>query len=589
MHRLAATAKRLPRKPGVYLFHDRSGEIVYVGKAKNLRARVSSYFRPSADLAPAKAVMVESLTQLETIIVRSETEALLLESTLIKKHRPKYNVILKDDKSFQYIRIALAEDYPTVTTVRRMTLDGSRYFGPYVSGFAVRQTLKLLKRLFPYKNCPNRPDLPCFDAQLGRCLGHDTGPGSQARYRGVIDGLIDFLQGNTGGVIHELRRAMADASRHHDYESAARYRDRLQSLESILADQVVISTSHQSFDALGLARSDRSAMMTVFSVRRGKLLQRDSHALQHAADTTDQEIFESFITQYYTQSTAHPNELYIPIEIDPTVGEALQLRIHQAQRGLKRKLVSMAIENASESLAQDRTRQQQAATDAALTLEGLTRALHLESVPSRIEMYDVSNIQGKHVVASMVVFQDGQPAPQSYRKFTIRNQAIPDDMHRLAEVLRRRFAHRADDGWPLPDLLLLDGGIPQLNVVLRSVPGLGQHIPVAALAKENEEIFVPGESIPIRLPRDSAELRLLQQIRDEAHRFAIGFYRRTHRRESLRSILDDIPGLGPEGKKQLLQTFGTMTKIRNASDDQLAKILGPARARRVRDTLGPAD
>lgn len=579
-------AKTLPRRPGAYLFRSADDTVIYVGKAKNLRARVSSYFRPVNGLGPAKKIMLEQIARLETILVRSETEALLLESTLIKKYRPKYNVILKDDKYFQYIRIALTEEYPSVTTVRRMTMDGSRYFGPYPSGYAVRQTLKLLKRLFPYKNCPNRPDLPCFDAQLGRCLGHDTGPGSQARYRQVVDQLLDFLHGHTGGVLKELRRAMNTAAREHDFEAAARFRDRLQALEHVLADQAVVTPSRQSFDVVGLD-SDRSlAAIALLQVRDGKLVQRDTFFLQHITDAPESDVLEAFLSQYYSQSTNHPKIVVLPAAVSPAVSQALQLEFMVTPRGVKRRLLVMAKENAADGLRREQQQSQKKEAAALLALGELTRALNLEGPLHRIEMYDVSNNQGKHAVASMVVFEDGLPKPSAYRKFTIKNQAIPDDMHRLAEVLRRRFARHDDSGWPMPDLLILDGGVPQLNVVLRSVPGLGHHLPVIALAKEHEEIFRPEQKPPLRLPSGSAELHLIQNIRDEAHRFAIGFYRRQHRRESLRSMLDEIPGLGPQGKRRLLATFGTLAQIQQASDEELRAITTPAVIARLRAQLG---
>ncbi len=582
----AQLASALPQKPGVYTFFGADNEILYIGKAKRLRSRVSSYFRPAADLTPAKALMVQLITRLETIIVRTETEALLLESTLIKKFRPKYNILLTDDKFYQYIRIGLAEAYPSITTVRRVVLDGSQYFGPYPSGFAVRQTLKLLKRLFPYKNCPNPPETPCFDAQLGRCLGHDTGPGSQERYAHVIKQLVHFLQGHTGGVLRELRRAMAIAAKKHDYENAARYRDRLQALEHVLADQAVVTTSRESFDVLGLARRERTAMIAVLQVRQGKLVQRNQHPLRTTIDATDPEILQAFISQYYAQSTAHPSAVIVPTPVEAQLETALQIHIHHATRGVKRRLLTIAHENALEAHERQATQESAEQAKISLALEELTHGLSLPRTPRRIEMYDVSNFQGRHAVASMVVFEDGRAKPSAYRKFTIRNTNIPDDMHRLAEVIRRRFARHDESGWPLPDLLLLDGGIPQLNVVLRSVPGLLEHVPVAALAKEHEEVFVPGQRTSIRFTKGSAELHLLQNIRDEAHRFAISFYRHKHRRETVRSILDTIPGVGPTTIKALRNAFGTIQNIRQASDDDLAHVVGPKRVHHIRNHIG---
>lgn len=598
MTELRDYGRTLPPKPGVYLYHGPGDEVLYVGKAKNLRSRVSSYWRKSAGLTASKELMLTEIRRIETILVNSETEALLLESTLIKKYRPKYNVILKDDKYFQYIKVNLREPFPSLTTVRRMTLDGSRYFGPYTSGLAVRRTMRLLKHLFPYKSCSNPPERPCFDYQLGRCLGHDIGPGSQKRYRGVIDNLIRFLEGNTGDVLKNLRQQMQTAAKERDFETAARLRDRLLSLEHILEEQTVITSRGGSFDVASLARLEDIAAVNLFQVRGGKLVQRDQFILQHTEGQSDADVICAFAQQYYTLSTNHPREVFVPVPLPDTVGNALQISFHQAKRGLKRKLVTMGTANAAEHLRREKDNWLSAEAKARLGLQELARALNLPEPPKRIEMYDISNFQGKHPVGSMVVFENGQPKKSDYRKFAVRDTTIPDDMHRLAEVVRRRFAHlpqeksrphpgdagtmiipdgaddEAPEAWPVPDLLLLDGGKPQLSVVTKSVPGLLAHIPVAALAKEEEELFIPRRSSSIRLPKDSQELFLIQRIRDEAHRFAIGFYRKKHGRESIKSALDEVPGLGPVMKKKLLTTFGTVQGIREANDADVEKVLG---------------
>lgn len=580
------TSRTLPQKPGVYQYYNAGGVIIYVGKAKNLRSRVSSYFRPSANLTPAKQLMVEEIVRIETILVRTETEALLLESTLIKKYRPKYNIILKDDKDFQYIRIALKENFPSVTTVRKLVLDGSRYFGPYTSGLAVRQTMRLLKRLFPYKSCINPPERPCFDWQLGRCLGHLTTADSKEQYHQVIEQLIHFLSGETGDVLKRLRQDMANASAEHDYEGAARYRDRLHALEHVLEQQTVITTKGESFDVIGLAREAQSAAVNLFQVRKGKLIHRDHFLLQHVADQSDADVLAAFCTQYYGQSANHPSTIYTPVDPGLDIANALQLKFHTAVRGTKRKLLTMAKENAVEHL---RRSHEQGMTEAArntLALTELAYALNLEGPPKRIEMYDISHNQSTNVVGSMVVFEDGLPKKSDYRKFIIKNTAIPDDQHRLAEVLQRRFARHEGSEWPLPDLLLLDGGKSQLSVVLRGVPGLAHHVPVAALAKELEELFVPGKSSPIHLPSGSQELFLIQRIRDEAHRFAITFYRKKHRQASTRSILDEVQGLGPKHKKILRERFGTISEMRKVDPAQLVDLLGPTLAERLQRHLG---
>lgn len=564
----------LPQKPGVYLYHDQKDTVIYVGKAIKLRSRVSSYFRKSSGLSPAKMIMLGEIHRIEYILVRSETEALLLESTLIKKYRPKYNIILKDDKYFQYIRIALGEEFPSVATVRRITLDGGHYFGPYTSGQSVRRTLRLLKRLFPFKTCNHPPDHPCFDYQLGRCLGHNTGPGSHDRYRRIVKDLISFLEGHTGDILKKLKREMTAAAKSRDFETAALLRDRWQALEHILEEQTVISTRRESFDVLAIARLDTLAAVNLFQVRQGKLIQSDQFMLQHALDQRDEEIFFAFASQYYSQSTSHPRAVYVPVALPPEVGNALQIQFHRAQRGLKRKLVQTGHENAADYLRREKNNWLSAEAKARLGLQELATALNLAGSPQRIEMYDISNIQGQHPVGSMVVFEQGLPKKSDYRKFGIKTVTGPNDMHMLAEVIRRRFSRHDESGWPMPDLLILDGGKPQLSVVIKNVPGLTQHVPVVALAKRQEEIFVPGRAAPIRLPKDSQELFLIQRIRDEAHRFAIGFYRQKHARATTASILDEVPGLGPTQKRKLIQHFGSLDGIRRADEGAIKKILG---------------
>lgn len=574
MNDVAKIALSLPKKPGVYLYHDEHDTVIYVGKAINLRSRVSSYFRASANLPLAKQLMVEQIARIEHIIVRSETEALLLESTLIKKFRPKYNVLLKDDKFFQYIKIHLKDDFPQVETVRKVTIDGSRYFGPYTSGLAVRQTMRLLKRLFPYKSCNNDISVPCFDYQLGRCLGHTVDPKNKQRYRDVIKKLIAFLEGNTGTVLTELQKEMKNAAARRDFESAALYRDRLHALQHIIEQQTVITPRRDSFDVLSLARRDDLAAVNLFQVRLGKLVQRDQFMLQHVREQSDSDILVAFVEQYYSQSTVHPRLIITPVSLPANSGNGLQLNIVAAQRGLKKKLVAMGTENAEDYLQREQERWMSEESKARLGLEELAHALHLDGSPKRIEMFDISHFQSTNVVASMVVFENGLPKKSDYRKFTIRNTDIPDDQHRLAEVVQRRFARHDDAGWPLPNLLLLDGGKGQLSVVIKSVPGLTEHVPVAALAKEHEELFIPGRSAPIRLLAGSQELFLIQRIRDEAHRFAIGFYRKKHRRETTKSLLDSIPGVGQKQRQLLLRTFGSVDGIRQATTEQVADIVG---------------
>ncbi len=578
-------AGSLPGKPGVYLYHGPDDEVIYVGKAINLRNRVRSYFQASADLSPSKRLMIEEIKRIDHIIVRSETEALLLESTLIKKYRPKYNVVLKDDKYFQYIKIALAQDFPQVSTVRRVVLDGSRYFGPYTSGFAVRQTLRLLKRLFPYKSCSNAPEVPCFDYQLGRCLGHSVMPDSQTIYQNIIARLMDFLDGKTGDVLKNLKRDMATAAADRDFEEAARLRDRLQALQHVLEQQTVVTSVRGNFDVVSLAREGKIAAANLFQIRRGKLVQRDTFTLQHVQESTDAELVAAFVQQYYSQATQHPPEVIVPMAIPETVGQSLQIKMHHVARGLKRKLMLMGQENAQDHLRREQLQHQTEEQRAKQALTELAAALNLPSLPHRMEMYDISNNQGRFPVGSMVVFIDGVPHKAAYKKFAIKTVTGPDDVHMMAEVLRRRFQRKGERGWPLPDLLLLDGGKPQLNTVMALVGEIPRDMPIAALAKREEELFVPERSTSIRLPAGSQGLFLIQRIRDEAHRFAISYYRQRHRKATTASLFDEIDGVGPKIKKKLFDRFGTTQGIRAASDEDLIDTVGEALAAKIREQL----
>lgn len=577
-------ARSLPSKPGVYLFHGLTDEILYVGKAIRLRDRVASYFQKNNQLWPAKQRMVEQIQRIEHILVRSETEALLLESTLIKKHRPKYNILLKDDKNFQYIKIALGEKFPSVSTVRRISLDGSRYFGPYTSGLSVRRTLRLLKRLFPYKSCNNPPDVPCFDFQLKRCLGHSVGPGSVTRYQRVIQKLIRFLEGHTGDVLKDMKQQMEAAVRRRDFETAAIARDRLQALDHVLEQQTVISPRGGNFDLLGLARGEGLAAVTLFQVRQGKLVQRDNFMLQQTKDQADASVLVAFIEQYYSQSASHPPEIFTGATLPEQAGQALQLRVRRTQRGLKARLLKTASENAQDYLQRERIRWVSEERRAELGLKHLTEALKLERPPQRIEMYDISNVQGQYAVGSMVVFENGLPKNNHYRKFKIKSVRGANDVAMLSEVLRRRFAHSGDGAWPNPQLILLDGGKPQLSVVTRTVKNLPK-VPIGALAKEQEELFLPSRATPLRLPHDSPGLHLLQRIRDEAHRFAIGYYRKRHSQAATRSRLDEVPGLGPTQKKKLLRRFGSVQGVRQAPDNEIVTILGQSQTETLREYL----
>ncbi len=577
-----AQLARLPTSPGVYVYRDAGRKILYVGKAKNLRSRVRSYFQRTRDLTPEKQLLVRDIADIETILVSSETEALLLEATLIHRYEPPHNIVLKGENSFLYVRIPLGEVYPIVELVRGFQKnDRARYFGPYTSAGAIRGTLKMLRRVFPYRTCSNPPDKPCFDAHLNRCGGHDLTPTSREDYRKVIEGLMRFLNGQSTELVRELTNTMKAASRERRFEAAAVARDRLRAVHSVLAEQNVMGPRNENEDYVSLMCDSKAAHVNLFRVRQGKLIDREFFTLEHLVEATDAEVLRAFLEQYYSQSADHPKRVNLPVlpADRERIENALQLRLAVPSRGRKRKLLIMGEKNARSILATRRPSDRLTTTARATALQELANALHLTSAPKRIECYDISNVQGAFPVGSMVVVEDGLPKKSDYRKFSIKTIKGPDDFHMMAEMLGRRLA-RTD--WPIPDLIVLDGGKGQLSVVLANVK---TKIPIVALAKREEEVFVPRQADSIRLPRDSEGLFLLQRIRDEAHRFAIGTYRKQHGRGTVRSKLDEIPGIGPKTKKLLLKAFGSTDRIRAASDSELDRLVGKARRERIRKEL----
>ncbi|MFH0829267.1 MAG: excinuclease ABC subunit UvrC [Candidatus Kerfeldbacteria bacterium] len=620
------TLQKLPAKPGVYIFKDATKNVLYVGKANRLRSRVKSYFRQSATLDPIKRIMVGRIAELDYIIVSTETEALLLESTLIKRHHPPFNVIFRDDKYYQYIRIAIKDDFPRVDTVRRIARDGSRYFGPYTSGHAVQQTLKLLKRIFPYKSCVEPPSRLCFDARLGRCLGHDFGPGSKKAYRDIIDKLIRFLKGDTDTVLRDLKTSMKQVAKERQFELAARYRDRIFAIQKVAAEQKVVSTQQENQDTIGIARIGDVAAVNLFQVRAGKLINRQYHVLQHVEPLSDAEVLASFAAQYYAESSDRPRSVVtrvLPVGVS-NLSTLLRLIFEAPTRGKKRKLVQLAEENAADYLAQRQKEWLSREARIKLGLANLQRALLFPDPPERIECYDISNVQGANAVGSMVVFEHGVPKKTEYRKFNIKTVKGSNDYAMLQEVIRRRFDHHSpparggvpegrgggssspargrrrttagmataredvakrQEGWEDPDLIIIDGGKGQLNAVLAVLRELNIMIPTIGLAKRLEEIFRPGMKEPLRLAKDSEGLFLLQRIRDEAHRFAIGSFRLRHERATKQSLLDEVPCIGPALKKKLLARFGSVEGIRLADDNDIETVIGKHRTAILREHL----
>ncbi|MCZ7551064.1 MAG: excinuclease ABC subunit UvrC [Anaerolineales bacterium] len=606
----------LPSKPGCYLMKDEAGKVIYIGKAVNLRNRVRSYFHVSANHEPRIRKLVSHIQDIEWIVVGSELEALILEMNLIKKHRPHYNVRLKDDKRYPYIKVHWADPFPTVTVTRQMVQDGSRYYGPYTSVWAVHQTLDLLRRIFPYLTCDReitgKDERACLYYDIKLCSAPCIGKIDQASYRQMIGDLCQFLEGRTENVITRLRTKMEKASEEMQYETAATLRDRIRAIEAVVERQKIISSDYIDSDVLALARSDGDAVVQVFFVRGGKLIGRDYFLLEGAEENSDADVMSEFIKQFYSQTSSVPPQVLLPHEVE----EAQIIRQWLNQRrddqkvelvvphqGLQQELIDMAVENAVETLralqAQwraDRHRQEQA-------LGELQAALELEQPLGRVECYDISNIQGTAAVGGMVVFEQGVPRKNLYRRFNIRSVSGPDDFASMEEVLTRRFnrwkaaqetaetpGKKPDQAfYRLPDLLIVDGGKGQLSraVAVLEKFNLAGKIPVAGLAKQNEELFLPGKPLPLVLARHSQALYLVQRIRDEAHRFAITAHRQQRTKAGLASRLDKIPGIGPTRRKALLARFGSIEGILNASQDELILVNGinPGLAQTIKEVL----
>jgi excinuclease ABC subunit C len=589
----------LPHRSGVYLMRDADDDVIYIGKTIDLRNRVRSYFQASAQTNPKTRALVSEIDDLEFIVTDSELEALILEANLIKKHRPRYNVRFKDDKRYPYIKVGLGDPYPKVTITRRIEQDGSRYFGPYTSSGAVHETLDLLRKSFPYVTCnrdiTGEDERPCLYYEIKRCLGPCIGAVTQSGYRAMIEGLIRFLEGHGEEVIDDLQGRMQSAAADWEFEQAASLRDQLRAVQSVVRKQKVVSVAGADQDVIAFARQEDDACVQVFFIRGGKLLGREYFVLEGTREEDDRQVMAAFLKQFYEEAAYVPPEVLLPEQIDEALiierwlrqkrGEKVTLRV--PRRGKKKELVTMAAENAAETLAALRIQWQADAHKQEQALAELEEALDLPRTPSRIECYDISTIQGAETTASMVVFVQGVPRKSYYRRFTIRDVEGQDDYASMAEVLERRFRRweiaqseemlgtRDTKGWAkLPDLLLVDGGQGQLTVALKVLASfdLTNEISVAALAKKREEIYLPGRSEPVRLPRRSQGLFLVQRVRDEAHRFAVRHHRQRRRKVGLASRLESIPGVGPARRKELLKTFGSIEAIRAASLEELESV-----------------
>ncbi len=582
--------KRLPTSPGVYLMRDAEGDILYVGKAANLRHRVRSYFGPSQKLSPKLQRMVARVNDIDFFVTASEQEALILELNLIKRHHPRYNVSLKDDKTFPYLKIDTSQDWPRVQITRRLEEDGARYFGPFASARSVRQTLKVIKRLFPFRSC-SKPitgtdSRSCLEYYIHNCNGPCIGVVSREEYSAVIKHVILFLEGKQESVIQKLESEMQQAAEALNFEKAALLRDQIQAVNRVIEGQKIATTVRGEQDVVAFASDKAQTHVQVFFIRRSKLIGRESFTLQGTQYEEPHQIMTSFIKQFYASSAYIPPVLLLqyPVEDEAVIADWLRgkrgnkVQILVPRRGNKRQLVNIVAENAQQGLEQLKIKQQAAPRALEAALAEVEKELQLPELPVRIEGYDISNIQGIAAVGSMVVFEKGEPKPAHYRRFSIKTVSGANDYAMLQEVLKRRFKRVSDASgtWAiLPDLVLVDGGKGQLNAALSAIQEMGaSSIPIASLAKENEEIFVPRRTEPIVLSRQSQGLQLLQRVRDEAHRFALGYYHKIHKRDTFASVLDAVPGIGAKRKRALLRQFGSVRAIQEASLEELAAAKG---------------
>src|ERR687894_433508 len=594
----------LPTSSGVYVFKDAEDRVVYVGKAKNIRSRVASYFTKSGDGRPKIAELRERVRAIEFIVTKSETEALVLESNLIKRHRPRFNASLKDDKSYPYIVVTTGDEYPRVFATRAAHDPRHRYFGPFPSAGSVHSTLDVLNKTFPFRKCRGpepgrRSGVPCLNYHIGRSAAPCIGAVTKEDYDGIIADVIAFLEGRVDGLIREREGAMREAARNMDFERAAKLRDELSALSHVRDRQQATIASEDSFAAVGAHAEGESACVQIFAVRDGQIVNRDSFLLDNYGEASAGTVALQFVPQYYGYGNAVPREVLVNTDeagedLAPLGAYLSELRdarveVHRPRRGDKRRILEMAEKNARLGLEHEKLIEESQRNRVASTLDALREELALPRLPVRIECYDISNTMGTNSVASMVVFQGGKPAKDQYRRFKIKTVEDADDFASMAEVIRRRLERlRADDEkfTPAPDLIVLDGGKGQLSAV---IPVLDEmkvgdelpDIPLRSLAKREEEIFEPGRPEPVVLERNSPELHLLQRVRDEAHRFANAYHTKLRGRAMTASVLDDLPGVGPERKKKILAQFGTPEAFLNASLEELESVPGlPGRVAR---------
>jgi excinuclease ABC subunit C len=613
---IVSALERLPDSPGVYLMKDAQGRVLYVGKAQSLRNRVRQYWQASRS-ATTPPLRIESaidrVQDLEWTMTDTVSEALLLEANLVKRHQPRFNVRLKDDKSYPFIKVTLGDDYPRIERTRKLPADGSRYFGPYASASSVDEAMNLIRRLFPFRTCTiditegeRALSRPCLLYHIKRCQGPCIEAIDRAAYREDIDQVMLFLEGRQEQVAKAIQRDMHAASDAMQYERAAALRDKVRAIERTMESQKMAGFARRELDVLGFARSGNAAAVQLFAIRDGKTVSRDVFQLENLGDGPDEEALSAFVRQYYATAGSVPPRVLVPAGLPDAEELEAFLRerrgsivtLNVPQRGEGRALMTLAARNAAETLAREQAKWLADQGRTLGALEELATALGLPAAPMRIECYDISTIQGTNTVGSMVVFEEGRPRSGDYRRFRIRTVEGTDDFASHREVFRRRFkrALASEEGsaeelrWRLPDLVIIDGGKGQVSAGRGVLDDLGLHdVPLAGIAKEREELFLPGRGEPIVLPATSQALYLVQRLRDEAHRFAITYHRQLRAKAQTRSALDDLPGVGPARKRALLRVFGSTRALRTASVEEIAAVpgIGDALALRIREHLEP--
>ncbi|MHB8870995.1 MAG: excinuclease ABC subunit UvrC [Candidatus Doudnabacteria bacterium] len=592
MDKIKVKLRNTPRKTGVYLFKNKIGSVIYIGKALNLKSRVNQYF-DGHDTRPQIPFLVNDVADFDYIITDNELESLMLENTLIKKHQPKYNVLLRDDKNYAFIKIDYDTEIPQIYSVRNPDSKNAKYFGPYSSAGKIKETLNILRRVFPY--CANKKvsNRPCFYYFLHRCPGVCVGKISLSEYEKTIQKIVLFLGGHISEIQKEIQSQMIKSSKNKQFERAADLRNQLQSLHIIEERQKVIFTQRVSWDFVSCFQSTDKATINVFVIRNGKLNDRKNFILENTENKTEEEIFSAFLENYYSQTTYLPKEIFVqqlPKELSAltkvmTLNSGRRIKIIKPRIGKKSEIIKMGAENAREYFESWATSQATELSRTTLALDELKKVLKLSETPKRIECFDISNIKGTNSVASMVVFEDGKAKKSEYRKFKIKKDGKPNDFAMMEEALTRRFKNNGENQWTLPNLLVIDGGKGQLGVAVKVLKKSNLKIPVIGLAKREEEIFIPGRSKPILLSKSNHSLQLLQRLRDEAHRFAITFHKKLRSKQAYKSVLDDIMGIGPKKKKLLIQRFGSVGGVKKASADELISILGEKTAKDLLENL----